>query len=455
MSPLRWRALRPKTQDWQSIASPSRGDTSRIAVYVLPLALGLLAASYCRSRAAISQREQQLEALVVARTQALHDAEQHAQKIHERRHRIAEGMNDIMAALNSNRPLAAVLTKIAFHCRDLLGAQSVTIGAMEADGDNWSVRAHCGATQAGMDQLSGELRDLIGSAIAMRQPVVMHGDAHRPASASGQPADRSQGPGILVAPIVVAAANFRGCVLLEYADQMQITQTETELAMLYAGQAALAIENTQLWATAQQIATVQERSRVARELHDSVTQSLYAIVLHADTALLALNAGKVEKTQEQMHQLKSIARTATSEVRLLIYALRPSSLEERGLEAALNERLEAVEIRSGITVDYQCALQQEVPPPVQDVVFQVILEGLNNVLKHAQATHIRLQVAAQDGWCCAILQDDGVGFDVDKAARYGGYGLQTIAERLELAGGVFTIASQPGAGSTLTFEVPL
>ncbi len=104
------------------------------------------------------------------------------------------------------------------------------------------------------------------------------------------------------------------------------------------------VENTQLKATAQEMATVLERNRVARELHDSVTQSLYSIILNSDATLLALASGNPDKVELRLHQLKDIAREAMTELRLLIYELRPSILEEQGLLAALNERLEAVEI---------------------------------------------------------------------------------------------------------------
>ena len=259
----------------------------------------------------------------------------------------------------------------------------------------------------------------------------------------------------MAVPIAVEAARFQGGMLLYYADRVLVTDAEPELATLFAAQAALAIENSQLKATAQEMATVLERNRVARELHDSVTQSLYSIILNSDATLLALASGNPDKVELRLHQLKDIAREAMTELRLLIYELRPSILEEQGLLAALNERLEAVETRSGLQVDLQLECDQILPLDVQDELFRVILEGLNNVVKHARARHVKIQMVRQGDCCRLVLEDDGCGFDVSTASRYGGYGLKTIRERLQRIGGTLSVRSEPGAGSTLEIEVPL
>ena len=163
----------------------------------------------------------------------------------------------------------------------------------------------------------------------------------------------------------------------------------------------------------------------------------------------------LDKVELRLHQLKDIAREAMTELRLLIYELRPSILEEQGLLAALNERLDAVKTRSGLQVDLQLECDHILPLDVQDELFRVILEGLNNVVKHARARHVKIQMVGQDGCCRLVLEDDGCGFDVSTASRYGGYGLKTVRERLQRIGGTLTVRSEPGAGSTLEIEVPL
>ena len=373
-----------------------------------------------------------------------------------RRHRIAEGMRDVMVALNSDQPLPRVLTKIANDARDLLGPTTVVIGTLNESTETLDVQAHCGAPQdADTSAIGAVPYAVLKQAIAGAVPLILPGpESQRSAGDTGL-ATAGEPGAVLVVPISVAAAGFAGSLLLFFADRQSIAQGEIELATLFAVKAALAIENAQLKATAQEMATANERNRVARELHDSVTQSLYGIILNSDATLLALAAGNSEKAEQRLHQLKEIAREAMTETRLLIYQLRPSILEEEGLAVALRERLEAVEARSGIEVDLQIAGDPMLPPDVESNLFRAILEGLNNIIKHARAKHVQLQVMVMPEWCRVILSDDGVGFDVSTSDRYGGYGLRTIKERLQQIGGTLAMRSEPGAGTTLTMEAPL
>ncbi|MCB0238210.1 MAG: histidine kinase, partial [Anaerolineae bacterium] len=97
----------------------------------------------------------------------------------------------------------------------------------------------------------------------------------------------------------------------------------------------------------------------------------------------------------------------------------------------------------------------DLPPDTEAELFRMILEGLNNIIKHARAKHVQLQVTARSGCCRVVLTDDGSGFDVTTSARYGGYGLRTIEERLHQMGGTLLITSEPGAGTQVMMEIPL
>lgn len=397
-----------------------------------------------------TRRTQQLEALVVARTQAIRDM--HATL--ERRHRVAEGMRDVMAALNSDQPLTQVLVMIMAQSRELLGTYACAMAEFDNESGTLCVQALSGVPDRIEDPaMTAWLRQLVQQAIDQNQPVIVtlpggYSDQKSRAAAQEQTA-------LVVAPVVVAAARFRGSLVLYYPNRRLVTPAEAELGTMFAAQVALAIENAQLKAAAQEMATITERNRVARELHDSVTQSLYGIILNADATLMALTAGNVDRAERRLHQLKDIAREAMTELRLLVYELRPSILEEQGLAAALLERLEAVEMRSGIDVTLDIEGNQALPLNVQNELFWVVLEGLNNIVKHARARHVQLRMVEQDNCCRLTLTDDGSGFDVNTARRYGGYGLKTIGERLAQFGGGLTIHSQPGAGTTLVIEVPL
>jgi signal transduction histidine kinase len=156
-----------------------------------------------------------------------------------------------------------------------------------------------------------------------------------------------------------------------------------------------------------------------------------------------------------LQTLKSIAQESMSEMRLLIYELHTSILEEAGLVAALRQRLETVESRSGIQVDLQVEGEQRLPIAVEEELYQISLEALNNVLKHAKAKQVLVQLLFEQDRCQLTIQDDGIGFDLERTDRFGGYGLANIRHRLEKIGGELTIITEPGKGTILDIEVIL
>ncbi len=221
-----------------------------------------------------------------------------------------------------------------------------------------------------------------------------------------------------------------------------------------ADQAAVAIENAQLYKQAQQLAVVEERNRLARELHDSVTQALYGITLHAEAAYRQFQANQPELADDQLAELRKTAQEALREMRLLIFELRPSVVELKGLVPALRARLEAVEERAGLEVEINLDEGLNLSDKVQDGLYRIAQEALNNALKHAQATRIILNLGGTLSWVTLEIIDDGVGCSPDEAIQGGGLGLDGMLERAELLGGKFMMDSSPGKGTTVRIEVP-
>lgn len=231
------------------------------------------------------------------------------------------------------------------------------------------------------------------------------------------------------------------------------TPEELALAETIAGDVATTLENARLAEEAREAAVDRERHRMARELHDSVTQTLYSIMLQTDATRLALSAGKIDVLEQRLDRLYEHTREAMTEMRLLIHELRPSILEEAGLAPALRARLEAVEVRSGLEAELQVDGERRLPPEVEAELYRVALEGLNNVLKHARADCVNLALSFDENAVRLTIRDDGVGFDLDSATRYGGYGLGIMEERVQQVGGDLRIETAPGAGTTLYVEV--
>jgi signal transduction histidine kinase/ligand-binding sensor domain-containing protein len=210
---------------------------------------------------------------------------------------------------------------------------------------------------------------------------------------------------------------------------------------------------SELSAKAAEEAVTNERNRLARELHDAVTQSLYGVNLYAEAASRMLAAGKIDPTAENITELQKSAREALQEMRLLIYELRPSVLVKGGLLHALENRLDSVEKRVGIKTDFQHNLCQRLPAQYELSLYRIAQESLNNILKHAQATMILIRLWDQKDRIVLKIQDNGIGFEALLTMYNGGMGLKIMKERAETLGGEFQIISSPGKGTTILVEV--
>ena len=190
-----------------------------------------------------------------------------------------------------------------------------------------------------------------------------------------------------------------------------------------------------------------ERNRLARELHDSVTQSLYSLTLLAAAGQRMIQAEDLQQIAGNQTRLGEIAQQALQEMRLLVYELRPLALESEGLIGALEQRLETVERRAGIQARVLVEGEVELTPDLEEELYRVAQEALNNALKHAGATQVVLSVRATEESVVLEVADDGQGFDPAETHDAGGLGLIGMQERADKIGGQLTIHSAPGEGT--------
>ncbi len=221
-----------------------------------------------------------------------------------------------------------------------------------------------------------------------------------------------------------------------------------------ADQAAIAILNARLYEQTKQLAVIEERQRLARDLHDSVTQSMYGVTLYAEAATRLLRSGNVELATEHLAQLRQTGQEALQEMRLLVFELRPPVLEEEGLVAGLQARLDAVEGRSGLATDLAADLPESLSAETEETLYRIAQEALNNCLKHAGASRIGVRLWQEGGKTMMIVSDDGAGFDPAAAEVGPGMGLRGMAERAAELGGSLRVDSEPGRGTLVGVEVP-
>ncbi len=206
---------------------------------------------------------------------------------------------------------------------------------------------------------------------------------------------------------------------------------------------------------AQELAVLEERNRLARDLHDSVTQALYSLTLYSAAASRQLEAGEIEITAEHLQDLQKTAQQALQEMRLLIFELRPSALEEEGLAGAIKARLEAVETRTGIEVSLDVNGDTRLPLDIEEALYRIAQESLNNILKHAHASHVHVGLTLHDNSAVMVIDDDGIGFEGTAVDFGGGLGLQGMEERARQIGAIISITSIPEEGTQVRVEVPL
>jgi signal transduction histidine kinase len=242
-----------------------------------------------------------------------------------------------------------------------------------------------------------------------------------------------------------------GALFLAHSEPASYTAHHAEMALAVAQQAAIAIENARLYERAQEVAVLEERQRLSRELHDSVSQALYGIALGAQTARAVVERDPSQVVQPLDYVL-SLAQTAMSEMRGLIFELRPEAVEQEGLVAVLRQQAKAAGARHGVQVTMTDSDEPSLPLEVKEALYRVAQEALHNAVKHAGAAAIALSLERDDGAVVLTVQDDGKGFD--PAESFPGHlGLYSMRERAEGLGGTLAIESAPGAGTRVSVRV--
>ncbi len=230
------------------------------------------------------------------------------------------------------------------------------------------------------------------------------------------------------------------------------TPGEANLAETIAVDIAATIENARLAEESRAAAVDAERQRLARELHDSVTQSLYSLTLLSNGWGTMAEQGRLEDPAASFHHLGEVGQQALKEMRLLIHQLRPPILDEVGLVGALQQRLDAVEQRSSVDARMiTLGALEGVPHSIEEQLFHIAQEALNNVLRHANASEVIVRLRAAEERVELCVEDNGAGFDPSAATA--GMGLANIRERAMAIGGDVTITSDPARGTTLVVTV--
>jgi PAS domain S-box-containing protein len=255
-------------------------------------------------------------------------------------------------------------------------------------------------------------------------------------------------------PIRVAGQTDGVLSVAREAGKSPFVEEDVDLLATIADQAGAVIESARLRERAEQAVILEERQRLARDLHDSVTQSLYSLTLLTEAGQRMAKARDLERVEENLARLSDLAQQVLQEIRLMLYELRPLALRQEGLMAALKQRLTAVEQRAGVIAHLVTEDEIDLPPDVEEEAYRIAQEALNNALKHAHAYAVTVAIRREKGLTTLEVTDDGRGFDLKAVRDQGGLGLVSMRERAEKLGGVLRVISAPGEGTTVRASFP-
>jgi signal transduction histidine kinase len=359
-----------------------------------------------------------------------------------------------------------LLSSAADAIHELLGYPNVAIPLIPPDDpETLLVRSFGGHYKRIME---GEYRlsvaeGIMGAAVRERQPVLVNDVASdsRHIPTPGATGIRSE----LAVPILLGE-RVLGVLNVESGDPF--TQEDAASLRIIADQLAVAIENARLYRRGQQLAVLEERHRLARDLHDSVTQHIFGMVMIAESLVRAFGRDRAEG-ERRVVRLLELSRTALAEMRALLAELRPAGaplpigtvgavpglvrVRRDGLVSALEDHIARTSTEDfPITLDADGYAPQ--PPAHEEALYRIGQEALNNVMKHARAARVALELRADAGSARLVVRDDGIGFD-PRSVRADGMGLSSMRERAQGLGGTLTIETALHAGTTVRVSLPI
>lgn len=386
----------------------------------------------------------------------LYEEQQERRLEAEGRQQMAEGLRVMLAILNSNRSLDEILDYIVTHVSSrLLDCQAMAIFSMQAKDGSFKIQAAHGlpADLLAAAHLLPE-RESIKQAVLSRQPVAVanissrFGDETNPTPTEAALLSQlmSVYQAWLAVPLIIKGSIY-GVILLYYHQPRVFSEEEIGLALAFSDQVALAIENARLRMDAEQSAVAAERNRLARELHDAVSQTLFSTCLIAEVLPRLWERDQAEGRQ-RLEELRQLARGALAEMRTLLFELRPSAFNEANLSDLLKHLTQGIASRARIPLTLNVKNERALPLEVKVAFYRIAQEALNNVVKYAEPSHVTVSFFCQPEQVELIIADDGCGFDPSSIAP-GHLGVEIMHERAAAIGADMELKSHTDCGTQI------
>jgi signal transduction histidine kinase len=371
----------------------------------------------------------------------------------ERRLRDIEALyradESLYGALRTERVLNALVDVVT----SALEADQSVVFTWDAAGGRLVVAASHGVAEEVLARLSSKPPDgAVGKVLRDRRPLAIADVTAAKGTTVALPLAATEGiRSVLLVPILVDDQVF-GVLVASYRQPRPFPEEEQRLFVALAQRTSLALENARLYEQAQRTAQLEERQRLARELHDAVTQTLFSSSLIADV-LPRLWERDPTESRRRLDELRELTRGALAEMRTLLYELRPTALTEAPLGDLLRQLVEATIGHARLPVSLTVEGQRLLPSDVQVALYRIAQEALNNVVKHARAGRAAVSLVYRADGVELCVRDDGQGFDPSQRPP-GHLGVGIMGDRAAAVGAGLAIASQPGQGTTVTATWP-
>jgi signal transduction histidine kinase/putative methionine-R-sulfoxide reductase with GAF domain len=374
----------------------------------------------------------------------------------ESRHQMSESMRVMLAILNSNRSLPDILKYIVTHVSSrLLECQGTAIFTVQPKDHSLIIQAAHGLPFDLVDAqfLPGydTAKKVVRTGLPMTVTSAHTGGADDDANFDAISVEWAMVNQMIVnyqswmaVPLVIKGETY-GAILMYYSDPHEFTSEEINLALMFSDQVALAIENARLRSEAEKAAVIAERNRLARELHDAVSQTLFSANIIAEVLPRLWDRNQPE-ARKRLLELQQLTHGALAEMRTLLYELRPSVFKEAKLGELLKQLIQGISVRAQIPIDLVVEGDGLLPAEVQIVFYRITQEALNNVIKHANPNHVEVKLQYYPESVSLTISDDGCGFDPEQVSPEH-FGLSIMQERATTINAKLKLSSQPGKGT--------
>ena len=363
-------------------------------------------------------------------------------------------LSDVVLAMAAEREVEPVLQRLVHAARELGGARYAALGV--PDGEGAFARFITSGMSEALIKAIGPLprtHGLLGAMLESPQPYRID-DIHRdPRFRGWWPSAHPDMRSFLGVPVVTRGRVIGAVYLTDKEGAQSFSDDDERLIGLLAAHAAIAIENARLYERSRELSIVEERNRLARELHDSVIQQLFGVSLAVESASTLLERDPAAAIGE-LARVRDLARGAMDELRAVVFELRPASLEAEGLASVLRKHIDVLRRVSASSIELTLGDPPRLAGDASAQVFRIAQEALQNALRHADAEHIDVRLEDGGGALVLSVADDGRGFDMtDGAVRGRRLGLTSMEERAAELGGTLAIDSTRGQGTRVRLEV--